>query len=278
MDLSKFSSGVLDGIKTRFGKTQDAPDAYDYTEDFDEFADYGEYAYDEDRDGSYKSSSSQHDGYAAVTTRAAGSGRNGSYPDLVSISDVRRFTSASDSSAGASTVTQTANGRTLIGNTGPAPSSPAATLGAAAEAADASSSAQFKVVAATPKAVVDPVQAQPSASAATASVPSASAQGIPKAQVSVPTYSASRSCVVVRPKTYADAEKVAKTLREGNLVVLCLDQTSDQLTKRILDFSFGAAAALGASVDCLKEKKFVLAVGPGLDDQERRGLQSQGVL
>lgn len=87
-----------------------------------------------------------------------------------------------------------------------------------------------------------------------------------------------RSVAVVRPTAYADAEAVAKSLKAGDAVVLVLKQTPADLVMRLLDFSFGASCALGASVDCIAEKVFAITAGAPLTQSELSGLRGQGIL
>ena len=54
--------------------------------------------------------------------------------------------------------------------------------------------------------------------------------------------------------------------------------TPDDLSKRVLDFSFGVASALDANVECPASKVFAIARGNGLTEAEKRNLVSQGVL
>lgn len=87
-----------------------------------------------------------------------------------------------------------------------------------------------------------------------------------------------RSVAVVRPTAYADAEAVAKSLKAGDAVVLVLKQTPSNLVMRLLDFSFGASCALGASVDCIGEKVFAITAGAPLTQSELSNLRGQGIL
>lgn len=88
----------------------------------------------------------------------------------------------------------------------------------------------------------------------------------------------SRSVVVLEPVQYAEVERVAKSLRAGDVVVLVLRNTQDQLAKRILDFSFGAASMVDARVDCIADKVFAISCGAALSDAERFELRSKGVM
>ena len=88
----------------------------------------------------------------------------------------------------------------------------------------------------------------------------------------------SRSVTVLKPASYAEVERIAKALKAGDVVVLALRNTPDNLSKRILDFSFGVSSALDASVDCVADKVFVISRGAALTDAERMSLRGQGVL
>mgnify|MGYP004576515771 FL=1 len=84
---------------------------------------------------------------------------------------------------------------------------------------------------------------------------------------------------IVKAYSYGDAEDVGTSLREGKVVVLVLTNTRPELAKRILDFSFGAASVLNATVDKLAEKVFVISRGAkSLMDAETDYLHEQGVL
>ena len=87
-----------------------------------------------------------------------------------------------------------------------------------------------------------------------------------------------RSVVVLSPVSYDEVANVARTLKAGDVVVLTLRNTNSQLSKRILDFSFGVASALDANVDCIAEKVFAIARGEQLTDAERMRLRGQGVM
>ena len=87
-----------------------------------------------------------------------------------------------------------------------------------------------------------------------------------------------RNVVVLSPVSYDEVANVARTLKAGDAVVLTLRNTNSQLSKRILDFSFGVASALDASVDCIADKVFAIARGEQLTDAERMRLRGQGVI
>ena len=92
------------------------------------------------------------------------------------------------------------------------------------------------------------------------------------------THTPTRSLTVIKPMSYDDVERVARAVKIGDVVVLAMRTTPDDLSKRILDFSFGVASALDANVECPGEKVFAIARGNGLTDEEKRRLGVQGVL
>ena len=93
-----------------------------------------------------------------------------------------------------------------------------------------------------------------------------------------PAIPAVREVSVLAPQSYEDVASVAPSVRSGAIVVLSLRETGADLSKRVLDFSFGVAAALDARVDCVADKTFVIHKGPDLTLEERDRLKGQGVL
>lgn len=92
------------------------------------------------------------------------------------------------------------------------------------------------------------------------------------------SYTTTRPLTVVKPVVYGDVERVARAVKSGDVVVLVMRNTPDDLSKRILDFSFGVASALDASVECPGEKVFAIARGNGLTEDEKARLRNQGAL
>lgn len=84
---------------------------------------------------------------------------------------------------------------------------------------------------------------------------------------------------IVRPKIYADVEKIANAAKAGKSVVLDVADTKPALAKRILDFSFGVASALNQNVDKAADRVFVISKGAEmLSEEERKFLVKKGVL
>ena len=62
------------------------------------------------------------------------------------------------------------------------------------------------------------------------------------------------------------------------IVVLALKESGADLSKRILDFSFGVAAALDARIECVAPDVFTLNMGDALTLEEKHRLRRQGVM
>ncbi len=91
-------------------------------------------------------------------------------------------------------------------------------------------------------------------------------------------YSTTRPLTVIKPVVYGDVERVARAVKSGDVVVLVMRNTPDDLSKRILDFSFGVASALDANVECPGDKVFAIARGAALTEDEKTRLRNQGAL
>ena len=93
-----------------------------------------------------------------------------------------------------------------------------------------------------------------------------------------PSHKPTRNVIVLTPVAYDEVEHVARNLRAGDAVILSLRNTPSQLSKRILDFSFGVASALDATVDCISDKVFAITRVTALTDAELGRLRGQGVI
>ena len=89
---------------------------------------------------------------------------------------------------------------------------------------------------------------------------------------------ATRIMTVIKPESYDEAERIAKVLKAGDVAVLSLRNTSADLGKRILDFSFGVACALDARVEYVSAQVYALSRGVGLTDGEAQRLRDQGLM
>lgn len=92
------------------------------------------------------------------------------------------------------------------------------------------------------------------------------------------SYTTTRPLTVIKPVVYGDVERVARAVKSGDVVVLVMRNTPDDLSKRILDFSFGVASALDANVECPGDKVFAIARGNALSEDEKTRLRNQGAL
>lgn len=88
------------------------------------------------------------------------------------------------------------------------------------------------------------------------------------------------SCVVVRPRSYDAVSDVAKGLiGEHRPVVMVLRGCSAELTRRILDFSFGLCCASGATMKEFGNHVYgVLPRGTTFTDDDAMALRRQGIV
>ncbi len=89
---------------------------------------------------------------------------------------------------------------------------------------------------------------------------------------------ARRSLYVIEPKSYEEMDQMAPALERGQIVILDTRKTGADLSRRLLDFSFGVASALSASVDCVASGVFAVCTGSALNDEERSSLKSRGII
>lgn len=288
---SQSAGSLLGGIKDRLGlnKQQDRDAYYDddayYDEAYDDYADdYGPYGGNDDYE---------------YTTRPRSRYSDATSPRLVSADDVRATTSAfgvvgrETSSLPSYSRTQTTASSTRASNshigdidindldqpvteyrdfvspyqehdahsttsmTTASASSSTTTHSAGLDSLFTPSSALSADSAATSSSVSDPYTAYETGSSFTV-----------KAQ---------REFHVIKPVVYQDVQTIARIVRSGDVVVLALRSTNDALAKRVLDFSFGVASALDASVECIADKMFTVAQGSELTlDEKHRARQQAG--
>ena len=255
--------GMFDDLKSRLGFGRNEAEG--------EYDDYGEYDddYGDEAGGEYDDYGPDYDekapvgGYRPISTGSSSrsrSSRGDLSSNLVSIDDVRASTRADRAQRDATTSydgdgysTSRVGSRNVIDATAPAPSSPAHTM--ALRELRARSEGLDSLY-------------EPSGSRAYDSY----------AGMGASSYGSSRSLTVVKPMVYGDVERVARSVRLGDVVVLVMRNTPEDLFKRILDFSFGVASALDANVECPGDKVFAIARGNGLTDDEKARLRSQGAL
>lgn len=296
MELPKIS---MTDIKTKLGFADERDDAYD-EEYYDDYADdYGEYGYDAELEDD---PAKRYEPYTPVTTRPALGSRATTSPKLVSIDDVRERTQIPDSlrrdplpARHVSSVGRSYGNRTMVDSSMPVPGSEQSATSSSprrvrsegyeslfsstAEAAGRLS--QAGSAASTLSAAATGVMSASSTAASAAAASSQKAAFDPYATyqgAGASAYAPTRSVTVLKPVSYDEVERVSKSLRAGDAVVLCLGNTPDHLVKRILDFTFGAASMVDARVDCIADKVFAVARGQELTDAERTTLRNQGVL
>ncbi|WP_165252480.1 cell division protein SepF [Adlercreutzia sp. ZJ304] len=256
---------MFGGIKEKLGFGSRQTDAdYDEYDEYDEYEDDYEDDYDDYDDGAY---TPPHGGYGnrnTVTTREVGA----SVPRLVSYSDVRDSSRARNYSR--SRTTGSVVGRTMMDSSLPRSMTPegAAEVSAAASRRHAngldslfsSTSQKSDSGASSRLGVIGAASANAALSSSTAS------------------NAANRGLRILKPTEYSQVSEVASMLRAGDAVVLVFKSTPESLEKRLLDFSFGVASALGANVECIGSKVFSITVGPGLSESEQTSLHTQGIL
>lgn len=91
------------------------------------------------------------------------------------------------------------------------------------------------------------------------------------------SFGGSREMKIIRPQAYGDVESIAAIVRNGDVVILNLKGTDANLSKRLLDFSFGVASALDARVECIADKCFAISKGLDLTAEETSRLRAMGI-
>lgn len=269
---------VLSDLRSRLGFSREdaGHGGYDGLGEYDDFDDDG---FNERDDREYAGYGADYDdkapvgAYRPATAGSGRFGRSGSTPDLVSIDDVKARTQVPDSlrrdplaAGGPARPARQPGGRELVGNTGPAHSSPA--YNAQVRERDPRSRSEGL------DSLFEPTDGAPGAAR-----PAGGYDPYEAYSGSAPApYRTSRGVTVIRPAAYADVEQVSRALKAGDVVVLAMRATPDDLSKRVLDFSFGVASALDANVECPGEKVFAIARGNALTEVEKLDLRTKGVL
>ena len=288
---------MFEGIKSKLGFGSDADDygarGYDAryeqsSDDYDDYDDYDDEAYDDEDDDALDGpvTGSRYEPYSTVTTRPS---RTSSYssssstrsystssPRLVSIDDVRaqtqvpesllrdplpqRRTSSSASSSPSSSAGIHRGERTMVDSSDP--TRPPATTSSSPSPRERSESLN---------ALFTPTAAPSTAASAFDPYEAYAGSGSTK-------HDPTRSLTVIKPISYGEAERIAKALKAGDIVVLALATTPEALSKRLLDFSFGVASALDASVGCIADKVFVLTRNGDITEAEKASLRKMNVL
>lgn len=244
------AANMLDGLKSRLGFSRNDDDFYDddyddgYRDDLDdEYAGYGSDYDESDQVGGYRPMSSGRSSYSRFG-RADSAASN-----LVSIDDVKEHTRVPERLQ--------RDPLEPAGSTGASSSYTARDTSYASQRSEGLDSL-FESTDTPTFTPYDPYEAYSSSN------PS--------------TYTTTRPLTVIKPVVYGDVERVARAVKSGDVVVLVMRSTPDDLSKRILDFSFGVASALDANVECPGEKVFAIARGNGLTEDEKNRLRNQGAL
>lgn len=250
-------NSMFGSLKEKLGlEPQPQEPNYDEYEDYDEeYAEYEEYA-DEDE--------AEDPGYSTRETGRARSLFSSALPKLVSRADAAESTrNHSISLDDAATTSFGRGGRTMVDSSLPAAMTPEGS--AAASAAGNRRSEGLDSLFTSTTSSEDNNGAPLSRPVTSASEGLASVAG-------------HRQLQIIRPKTYEDAERVTQALKLGNVAVLVLTTVPQNLMHRMLDFSFGAASALSAQVECVADKTFIICRGDALTSGERDNLAKQGLI
>lgn len=280
---AKPERNVFSGLKSRLGFSNDSYEQYsdeEYGGGYEEFEEYGE-GYDAEVDdvgsqGSASYGSSYSSPYDPSSRMSYTSRRSSgvSSPPLVSFNDVKARTQLPDSLLRDPLATRPSysSDRTMVEASNlHHPSSP---NGRAAAAASQNSATG------TERSIRSDVTGQASSSSSTAASSASSSYDPYDAYAgrSAGSHIPSRSLKIIRPLQYGDVESVAKAIKAGDAVILALASTPEALAKRVLDFSFGVASALDASVDCVSAKVFAITRNGALTQAEKTNLKNQGIL
>jgi cell division inhibitor SepF len=275
-------------IKSKLGLGGAQQNDYDEYDDYAEYDDYDE-AYDEydeepapEDEAEDDFSSGRFGSRGQVTTRTP-RGTAASSANLVSYSEARRSMQSARADADAARARSNSFGRTLVDSTLPPAMTPEGTREFSAAAERRRSEGLDSLFASTDV----PAGAGATAGASGARGSKALSSAAPSAANALESATnrlnqlgangAQRRLAVLRPADYSQAEGVVRTLKEGDAVILVLTGTTEALTKRLLDFSFGAACALGAKVECVGAKTFAITIGKELSPSERAELAAKGI-
>lgn len=125
----------------------------------------------------------------------------------------------------------------------------------------------------TPSSYAENTRARAAAAPAPApSDASAYASNIINATPQLPAY-------VLRPESYDDVETVVRRVRTKQPVALIFVGVRTEVAKRVLDFSYGFACGLGATVKEVGDRVFmVLPAGCEVKDSDLKKLRADGYL
>lgn len=124
----------------------------------------------------------------------------------------------------------------------------------------------------TPSSYAETARARAAAPAPSASETASYASAIINSTPQLPAY-------VLRPESYDDVETVVRRVRTKQPVALIFVGVRTEVAKRVLDFSYGFACGLGASVKEIGDRVFmVLPAGCEVKDSDLKKLRADGYL
>lgn len=267
------ANGSLFGdIKSRLGIGGRADDIVE--DDYDSYDDYDDYDdYEDDYDDGYGDSRDPYMDRGRVTTRGSRGGVS-DIPRLVSMDDAREsarlISPVGDRAAGSSS---RSFGRTMVDSSLP-PAMTAEGTAAVSEASNRRAEGLNSLFGSGTGGGAGRISAGSNSVSSRLSGGHGDSALRSSIQVSMP---GQRQLQVIRPQKYDDAEAVTNVLKSGDAAIIVFTNTDRDLMKRILDFSFGAASALDASVECISSGVFAICRNVGLDDKERADLRAQGI-
>ncbi len=263
------AKSMFGNLKSKLGfDSTPAQDHYD--EEYDEYDEYGEYDYDDD----------YYDD-ADVTTRSA---RETSMPRLVTMTEARESARTSSYSREGSRGSSVRNfGRTMVDSSLPPSMTPEGTAAVSAtsnrrsEGLDSLFSSTARSDAASDEGTSSSSYRNSLGTSSGLNTSSARTGSLfnTSSSLSIP---GQRQLQVIRPNKYDDVENVTKVLKMGDVAILSLGNVPEDLMKRLLDFSFGVASALDASVECIGSKVFAITRNEPLDASEREDLRAFEVI
>lgn len=270
------NGGLFGDIKSKLGLGARGNGSYD---EYDEYDEYGDDYYD-DYDAGYDSRDPYMD-RSTVTARSAGrtsSRGDAGLPRLVSMDDARasaRTLSRSDSpSSLAGTSSIRSYGRTMVDSSLP-PTMTAEGSAAISAASNRKAGAGLESLFGNSGSSSNSGSGSSSRSMSLKGSSSASSDILRDSmQLSMP---GQRKLQVIKPTKYENAEAVTNVLKGGDVAILSFGAIDRDLMKRILDFSFGAASAMDASVECIANGVFAICRSAPLDDREREDLRNMGI-
>lgn len=238
------AKSVFGSLKSKLGFGGNQSDGnYDHYEDYEEYDEYDEYNdYDE---------YDEYDDYVDDRISTRETAYSSSLPRLVSREDARQSTRSSRSTGSSSR----RNGRTMVDSSLPDSMTPEGTAHASALGNSKAHGLDSLFGSRSERS-----KASDSSS------------------ISTPSFTGRRNLQVIKPSKYDDAEGITRALKLGNAAILVLTDTTDVLSRRILDFGFGATSALNGTVEGLAPKIYAFTTQAGLSDQEKSELQNLGVI